>query len=428
MSKLKPLKILHPLRGYFRDLFVVFSGSSIAEMLPIIITPLLTRIYVPEDFGIYGFVLSIATLLGVFSTLRYENSIVIAKDYNEACVALRLCEYVSYAFHFLLIVLIILSSSFFFTTNDQYITWMMLIPLVSFSSAFLRIQISFATHKGNFKDISKIRILQAISIAFLSAIFGLSALIENGLIWALIVGNVIGALLFKFKQKERELIAWQQIMVFFKRHKNFALYSLPAELVNTGTSRYPLLIAPIMFGAEVAGYLTLAYRLVGLPARFISTAVAQVFFQHTSVSARNTQNCRQLFLITSGALLIVSLVGFGSLFMISDSIFEAVLGAKWKNIGEYIRILIPLFAINFIVSPQSSLIYVAEKQDLDLFWQISYFFSILMGSLACWWFFETIESVLLTIVLLGSIAYLVYFWIIFTLAENLSKPNEIVSA
>lgn len=278
MSRFTPLKILYPLRGYFRDLFVVFSGSSIAEILPIIITPLLTRIYLPEDFGIYGFVLSIATLLGVFSTLRYENSIIIAKDYEEAHVALRLCEYISYASHFLLILLIIITSRFFLATNDQYITWFILIPLVSFSSAFLRVQISFATRKSNFKDISKIRILQAISIAFLSATFGLTALIENGLIWALIVGNVIGILLFKLKQKERELIAWQQIMLFFKRHKNFALYSLPAELVNTGTSRYPLLIAPIMFGTEVAGYLTLAYRLVGLPARFISTAVAQVFF------------------------------------------------------------------------------------------------------------------------------------------------------
>lgn len=427
MSRFKPLKILYPLRGYFRDLFVVFSGSSIAEILPIIITPLLTRIYLPEDFGIYGFVLSIATLLGVFSTLRYENSIIIAKDYEEARVALRLCEYISYASHFLLILLIILTSRFFLATNDQYITWFMLIPLVSFSSAFLRIQISFATRKSNFKDISKIRILQAISIAFLSATFGLSALIENGLIWALIVGNVIGILLFKFKQKERELIAWQQIMLFFKRHKNFALYSLPAELVNTGTSRYPLLIAPIMFGTEVAGYLTLAYRLVGLPARFISTAVAQVFFQHTSKSARNAQNCRQLFLITSGVLLIISLVGFGSLFMVNDSVFETVLGAKWKNVGEYIRILIPLFAINFIVSPQSSLIYVAEKQSLDLLWQISYFFCILICSLICWWFFETIESVLLTIVLVGSMAYLVYFWIMLMLAENLSKPNQKVS-
>lgn len=113
--------------------------------------------------------------------------------------------------------------------------------------------------------------------------------------------------------------------------------------------------------------------------------------------------------------------------MVNDSVFETVLGAKWKNVGEYIRILIPLFAINFIVSPQSSLIYVAEKQSLDLLWQISYFLCILICSLICWWFFETIESVLLTIVLVGSIAYLVYFWIMLMLAENLSKPNQKVS-
>lgn len=44
--------------------------------------------------------------------------------------------------------------------------------------------------------------------------------------------------------------------------------------------------------------------------------------------------------------------------------------------GEYARILTPMFFVQFVVSPISQVAVIAERQRIDLVWQISLFILI----------------------------------------------------
>jgi len=39
---------------FLKNIMVLLSGSSLALLIPFIITPILTRFFTPEDFGLWG--------------------------------------------------------------------------------------------------------------------------------------------------------------------------------------------------------------------------------------------------------------------------------------------------------------------------------------------------------------------------------------
>jgi len=56
--------------GYFRDVGVLVTGTAVAQAIPLAASPILTRLFGPEDFGLVGVFLAIATVLAVVSTGR----------------------------------------------------------------------------------------------------------------------------------------------------------------------------------------------------------------------------------------------------------------------------------------------------------------------------------------------------------------------
>ena len=66
------------------------TGTTIAQAIPIAISPILTRIYTPEDFGIFGLYISITIMIGVFVTGKYELAIMLPQKEDEAANILAL--------------------------------------------------------------------------------------------------------------------------------------------------------------------------------------------------------------------------------------------------------------------------------------------------------------------------------------------------
>lgn len=90
MSRLRAA--LPKLSDFQRHLLVQSSGTVLSQLVPIIASPLLTRIYAPADFGLYGVVVSIATLLAIFITLRVDHGIIVSPSDDEA-KKLQFCPY-----------------------------------------------------------------------------------------------------------------------------------------------------------------------------------------------------------------------------------------------------------------------------------------------------------------------------------------------
>ena len=70
---------------------ILILGTFVAQLITIGVTPILPRIYSPEDFGIFAIIFSISGILSTFIGGRYEVAIVqprkISKSLNLALIS-----------------------------------------------------------------------------------------------------------------------------------------------------------------------------------------------------------------------------------------------------------------------------------------------------------------------------------------------------
>ena len=72
---------------------VLMAGTLISQLIPFLISPILTRIFTPQEFGAFGLYFSITMIFSVFITGRYEMAIMLPKDDRDSMslVGLSLC-------------------------------------------------------------------------------------------------------------------------------------------------------------------------------------------------------------------------------------------------------------------------------------------------------------------------------------------------
>ena len=78
------LRKLIPQSTYARNVITLMTGTAFAQALPIAVSPILTRLYSPAEFGVFAMYLAVASILGVLVTGRYELAILIPKQDRDA--------------------------------------------------------------------------------------------------------------------------------------------------------------------------------------------------------------------------------------------------------------------------------------------------------------------------------------------------------
>ncbi|HHD79092.1 MAG TPA: translocase, partial [Epsilonproteobacteria bacterium] len=109
------------------------TGTSIAQAIPLAISPILTRIYTPEDFGIFALYMSVASMIAVTATGRYELAIMLPKKDDDAMNIVALSIVISFFVSFITLLIV-------FSFNAQ-ITHLLGNPEISFWLYFIPITV-----------------------------------------------------------------------------------------------------------------------------------------------------------------------------------------------------------------------------------------------------------------------------------------------
>lgn len=69
---------------FAKNVLTLMTGTGVAQIIPLAISPLLTRLYSPNEFAIFAMYSAILAIFSVIACFRFEIAIPIPKEEKEA--------------------------------------------------------------------------------------------------------------------------------------------------------------------------------------------------------------------------------------------------------------------------------------------------------------------------------------------------------
>jgi len=378
---------LEMLERYRSSLFVkgflsLFAGSAIAQLIPLILSPFISRAFSVEDVAVYGLYFSIVSTFSVIASGRYEMAVVLPKT-NEDSIRL---VYLSVVFAFItafvsLIVIILFGSEISDLLNNTRIQdWLILIPLSLFSVGVYQAFNFWLIRQKAFMASSFNKVAQR-SFEGVSTIYYGLTIKGGGLIISDIIGRYSMLLIAIYQARKRGFFhvsfSWLEMKRLAKLYKSFPLNFGLSSLANSAGAHLPLLFISIAFQSLTVGYFNLMKYVLSAPVAFISRNIAQVFLERLAEKWRSNQPVSADFIRLTGLMTVIAILFVVPIAVFGEDIFYLVFGEGWGEAGQYAQIMVVSFGLRFVVSPLSSLLNAINKVNVASYWQWAYFISIL---------------------------------------------------
>jgi O-antigen/teichoic acid export membrane protein len=415
-------------RGSFAsNVLMMMTGTAMAQAVPLLISPILTRLYRPEDFGVLALYMAITSVLSVIAAGRYELAVILPEKEDDAVNIMILALFLSLIIGSALCILVIVFNgeltSFF--GNKEISFWLYFVPASVSVTGVYNTFYYWSTRKLQYRQLVLSKISQTTSMGAVNLLmgfkgFGASGLVTGGIAGQITSAGVMGFQIWKEDKGKSRFCNAEGMKNQLRRYKNFPLYSIPAGLMNVLSNQIPIYVLSIYFGGAVVGFFALTQRVLGAPISLISASILDVFKQRASNDYVTYGNCRDIFIKALVGLLVVSIIPFALFYYGAPKIFEIIFGKDWIIAGEYAQILTIMFFFRFIASPLSFVIYIAEKQKYDLIWQ-SLLFGATVVSMFAGVYLNNVKIALLCFSLSYSALYVIYLFISYYLSKG-NKP------
>jgi O-antigen/teichoic acid export membrane protein len=402
--------------SYWKNVSVVFSGAVVAQIIPIVGALFIARLYTPSDYGAYSLWLAVVFILGVIFTLRYEAALALEGDGEErsSAVVATLFTTVLVGVLFSAIIAIIWLAFPTLVEKFSYLALISFIPAGIFL-AFNMVLQGWAAADGRYNQLNALRLIFASSVTLLQIAAGLVFASELTLLLmhtlGLFISFCFALCLYPIPIKSIKSIRCTMVS-FWQRRRRFPIFSLPADLTSTVTAQLPLIIVTSRFGNEIGGIFALTLRILSAPLGILGKAVLDVFKRYAVVEMNETGSCKNIYKKTFKILLLGSIGLVVGVLLFAEWLFTAAFGSEWADAGLYAIWLLPLFALRFIASPLSYTIYIVEKQNWDLVWQIG----LLMVTFIALSVSGDFRSVILFYGYAASLMYLIYLYLTYRLS------------
>lgn len=365
--------------GYWRSIASVLTGSVVAQIITVLGTLILARICSPGEFGLYASWLGVVLFISVIVTGRFETSLAIEEDGDPRKFSFVSTLITSGIVSLFLLILLSVVAALYPAISEKIAPSLLLCAVpTAFTAAVVQTWQSWAAAEGAYRKLSIIRITNASAIIFSQLAFsffqlGGATMLAFGYFSGGLVTCALCAKLMPVGKLPTEYKKIEVIKAFWYRQRRFPLLSLPADAINSAAAQLPIIIVASRFGAEVTGLLAMTLRILGASLGLLGKSVLDVFKQHAATHYREFGECREIYIKNFKILLIGSLVFVFGMFFLSETLFVIAFGEQWRFSGTIVIWMLPYFALAFVASPLSYIVYIANKQYLDLFWQISLF-------------------------------------------------------
>ena len=413
-------------RGYWRAVATLATGSFGSQVVGILSMLVLARIYAPDEFGSYTLFFTIAGMLSLIATAKYDGAVFLARRSSEAAQLAMLAAAISAILGLVILAFAPFADLLLTGMTRHPIAFVVLLAAATTSGGVMAATVAWATQIQEFGAITAARLVQALLGAAVSIGLGFAHWDATGLILGFVTGQVaISAWLIvrlgfiphirRFRMRAARARA--------KRHANFPKFLLASDLLNYASGNLFALVTPPLFGAAALGQYSLGFRLAALPLNLISFSMGSVFRSAISPQHLAPAEIPALFRATFIRLCGAGLVFTVPLLVAGPLLFRIAFGPQWGPAGFYVQILAPFMLIRFVVGPLTAITARAGRQRLDTMLQSLFLIACVLAiGIGAW--AASFTVMLIAFSALQSLVYILYLAIGYRLALELAQPGK----
>ena len=347
-------------------------GTVLAQMINIVVQPILTRVFPAETLGIYTYLISLATMIIPVASLKLDMLIVSEPNEKEAQYITDACIIINILISLIYAIVIIVG----YQVSDnnifnKYGIIIYVVPILVFTNGLRFLFISYLNRYKEYKTISIIAIIREAIRAVIQVGAGFLSLGVFSLSMGYAVSPLFGLNIqmrnYLKELKERPRINLKKFKeIVLVKGKRQILFLVPAQFINSFSSSLVTISITALFSAKILGYYSAGVRILDIPIVFITSNVSKVCYQRISENVANKKPVLRTLMSVIIVLSVVSIMGFGTLYVIAPRLSEIVFGQGYRVAGEYIRCLCVMYAVRLVATSFAGVYTVFKKQNFEL--------------------------------------------------------------
>ena len=378
------------------------SGEVCAQTVGFCSIPTLTRLYIPEAFGLMGLFIAITEVGGRISTLRYDVALVLPKEDRDAWSLLRFS-----AGGCLLFSVVLLAVAYPFRRDislafgsDLLAQYFPLVALMILVMGWQSLTMFWSLRQKHFKSIAKSAAGSSVlghGLKILGGVIGFGA---GGLLIGSVAQRLFNFLILRFLATPREIWKLESKKGEGLRqaavHREFPMYRMPQDTLNSLTRQLPNILLVSFFSPVAAGFYILATRVLELPFSIFQDVVRKVFYVQAVDADRAGESLFRLCSLMSILIAVVMAPLVLIVFMWGSFLFELVFGTGWATTGSYAKWVMLASLFSFCSVPASVVIPVVGMNKFYLIFEaISMVFrvSVLVFAAMSWTVDVTVAAI-----------------------------------
>lgn len=341
-------------------------GTIGAQFIPILLSPIILRLYAPEAFGEFGVAITVATFSGIVATLKMEHGVIQASTEAEAARTYWSVLYVGLFLSTLISLIACLSLTYFYPHLLSF--WnIVLVPMQAAAMVLMRLKSYYVLKIEAYSIQARTRILQSALSAGLTILIGL--LYANAITLQIALLLAVILTLLQLPAPFKRAFSWRSMSFVLRKHRKFLYFSLIGDTMNTLTVLAPQFLFAQIFGLAGGGQMAQTNRILMTPSKLVGGAIMEVFYRTALTDKSGKGDGKSLLFRYLTTALLNASIGiplFALLYFYAEAIVPFVFGPEWIELGTYIKTLSAAICVLFIFGPLANMHYVLGTQIIDM--------------------------------------------------------------
>lgn len=365
----------------FRKAVIGFSGSAAITAAGMLLSPVISRLYRPTDYGEYAVFSILLGNLSIVSSLNYIGALLLPKRHERFVVLAQLTLWLSTIVSVIFLALLWLFEDRILSFFDIHsiggmVYW---IPFILLASVFSSCLQALAIRQNQYSiravsDVSANLSGKGYTIAH-ALWFGPSPI---GFIFGDLLNRLVavGVLLVRLPTSmTRQLlvrIPGQLLLKTAYFYRRFPTQVLPSTYLNILSSQLPILLLKKFSTSAQVGSFAFASSMLELPVSLIGGALSPVVMRD-SVQAYHDGGVDQLGQFCAGYFRKIFLglaIPFAGVAIVGDLVFPTVFGPQWQTAGVVACLLAGYYAFRINYYIFVSVYTIVHKQLYDLVFNV----------------------------------------------------------